>query len=360
MDKIVVDIPGKSYPIYFTGSFLNIPSFLEENLNNAQKALIVCDSNVYKLFEDEVFKICKKVFKKLEVFVFFAGEASKNLETIKGMYALMLKSGLDRNSCVIALGGGVAGDMAGFAAATYMRGIDFVQIPTTLLADVDSSVGGKVGVDFSNSKNIIGAFYQPKFVYINVSVLSTLPAREFSAGLAEVIKYGASYSKELYKYVILNKEKLKALDEDVLKETIKKCCAIKAEIVAKDEKESGLREILNFGHTIGHAVESASGFNYLHGECVSIGMVAVFYISMRMGLVSGTEAESLKNLLSFFDLPLKAEGLNIDDVYELLFHDKKTRDNKIKFILPNGLGKYIKSDEIAEALIRDAIAYVLK
>jgi len=360
MDKIVVDIPDKSYSIYFSTSFLDIPFLIKENLGNVQKGLIVCDCNVYKLFGDEVFEICQTVFKTLEIFVFSAGEDSKNLETIKDMYALMLNSGLDRNSCVIALGGGVTGDMAGFAAATYMRGIDFIQLPTTLLADVDSSVGGKVGVDFLNAKNIIGAFYQPKLVYINISALSTLSRREFSAGLAEVIKYGASYSKELYNYIDLNKEKLKDMNEDVLKETIKKCCEIKAEIVAKDEKESDLREILNFGHTIGHAIESASGFNYLHGECVSIGMTAAFYISMQMGLVSRAEIESLKNLLNFFDLPLKAEGMDIKNIYELLFKDKKTRNNKIKFILPRGKGKYIKSDEVPEALIKDAIAYVLK
>ena len=272
-----------------------------------------------------------------------------------------MENHFDRKCAVAGLGGGVAGDMAGFVAATYMRGIEFIQIPTSLLAEVDSSVGGKTGVDFCGSKNIIGAFYQPSFVYINIDTLKTLPKREFSAGMAEVIKYGIILSKNFYNFISENREKIKNMDIDTMTEVIAKCCEFKAFVVSNDEKEKGMRAILNYGHTIGHAVESLKEFELIHGECVGIGMVAAMKISCDRGVITEKDLDEFEELLTYFDIPVKTKGLIPEDVYSQMFNDKKVSDSKINFVLVDDeIGKSYVTSEISKGEIIKAISYVVE
>lgn len=360
MDLIRVNTNTSSYPIYFENSFDNLLSAFEENNLFGRKVCIVADSNTYRLYSDEVSNILKNSFKEVYIFKFEAGEQSKNLITIQDMYDFFLANHLDRKSIIVALGGGVVGDMAGFAAATYMRGINFVQIPTSLLAQVDSSVGGKVGVDFKGTKNIIGAFYQPNFVYINVNTLKTLPKKEFSAGMAESLKYGMIVSKDYYEYIVLNKDKILDMNEADLKYIIKCACEFKADIVNKDEKESGLREILNFGHTIGHAVETLLEFKLVHGECVSIGMVAATYISYKRGNITKQELDDLETILNYFKLPTQIRGIDSNDIYNQMFLDKKVSNNVLSFVLLNKIGDVFRTKDITKNEILEAIDYILE
>lgn len=360
MDSIRVYAESKEYPIYFSDGFEDLAAVCEETGLSKGKAFIITDSNVGKMYLEEVEAQLKKHFADVESIVFEAGERNKNIYTMSELYSGLLSKRAERKSVVFALGGGVCGDMAGFAAATYLRGIKFVQIPTSLLAQVDSSVGGKVGIDFKHGKNMIGAFYQPEYVYINVSTLKTLSEREFKAGIAEVIKYGPIYSPAFYDYVWENKEAIKALEPEYLKEIIKKSCEIKADVVSKDEKESGLREILNFGHTIGHAVESVMDFKLLHGECVAIGMSAAMEISVKRRYISCFEAEAFRELLKFFDLELTVEGTDVDKVYCQMFMDKKVKNNRISFVLIKKFGETIRTENVRKKEIKEAVNYILR
>ena len=360
MKSVTVNTELKNYDIDFRKGFNDILETVKKSGVKGSKICIITDTNVEKLYGDEVKNILSNVFKEVYIKSFEAGEKSKNLDTISEMYKFLLEKRFDRKCVVAGLGGGVCGDMAGFVAATYMRGIDFVQIPTTLLAQVDSSVGGKVGVDFLNSKNIIGAFYQPSFVYINTDTLHSLPEREFSAGLAEVIKYGIILSDDFYRFIIDNKENIKSKDTEIMTEIIAKCCEFKAYVVSKDEKESGMRAILNYGHTIGHAIETLKEFELIHGECVGIGMVAAMKIGCGRGQVSEKDIEELKEILTFFNIPVKTSGLSPEDVYNQMFLDKKVSDNKINFILTENIGNaYVTSDVTKDEII-NAISYVLE
>lgn len=356
MENIIVSTPTEKYPICFKNKFDDLINFMS-NFKNS-KVCILTDLNVEKLYVNEIKEILKDNF-EVYVYSFEAGEKSKNLDKISEFYKFFLENHFDRKSVIIGLGGGVVGDMAGFSAATYMRGVNFIQIPTTLLAQVDSSVGGKVGVDFSGTKNIIGAFYQPKFVYINVNTLKSLPDREFSAGMAEVIKYGMIMSKDFYNYIKENKKKIKDKDEDELSKMIKKCCEFKAEVVSKDEKEKGMRAILNFGHTIGHSVESLKEFELIHGECVGIGMVAALKILVDRGILTQKELNEFEELLLYFNIPIKTKGIKVEDVYNQMFLDKKVSNNKINFVLLEEIGKAYISNDINKSEFLNAINYIL-
>lgn len=359
MERLFVDTPGGNYPILIDRGFEGLGEAVGGVIKKCGSAVIISDSNVAPLYAAEVKNELEKIFEKVCVFSFQAGEKSKHLGTIREIYEFMLGNRLDRGSCVFGLGGGVCGDMAGFAAATFMRGIDFIQIPTTLLSQVDSSVGGKVGVDFNGVKNIIGAFYQPKLVYINTDTLNTLPSREFSAGMAEVIKYGPIFSPELYDFLEERKAEIKAGSILDITKVIKDCCAVKAAVVNEDEKESGLREILNFGHTIGHAVETLKEFELIHGECVAIGMAAAMKISADKGYVTGKDVERFENLLKYFELPIRVSGLRVEEIYSTLFLDKKARNNKIGFVLIEKIGTPLRTKELTEEEIKRGISYII-
>lgn len=356
MDKLYVDLGENSYNIEFTDSFSELCGAMAE-IGAPKKLLIVTDTNVERLYADEVSKILKDGGYDVAVYTFEAGEQNKNMASILGICRACVENKLDRSSMIVALGGGVVGDMAGFAAAIYMRGIRFVQIPTTLLAQSDSSVGGKTGIDFENGKNILGAFHQPKLVYINVSTLKTLPEEQFVSGMGEVIKHGLIRDADFFDYLAQNSKKIKSLDTETLIRMAKTNCTIKAEVVMNDERENGLRAILNFGHTIGHAVEAGSNFTKTHGECVGIGMIGAEYIAQKRGMIS-------VGMLSETEEVLEKYGFKITDlpsgdiVWELMQKDKKKLDGLLKFILPVKKGEVVSVKDISRSEISAAIDYL--
>lgn len=358
--ELNVTAKTNEYPIIIKDSFDGLPEAFERVGLTGRKLCIISDSNVAPLYLDTIKGILEGRFLKVVGYTFQAGENSKNLGVINDFYDFFIKEQLDRRSVLVALGGGVVGDMTGFAAATYMRGIPFVQVPTTLLAQVDSSVGGKTGVDYKGNKNMVGAFYQPHFVYINTSTLKTLPKREFSAGMAEAVKHGYIIDREYLKYIMENRAAISALEHDAMAKVVYGSCKCKACVVDRDEKESGLREILNFGHTFGHAVETLSDFKLIHGECVAIGMAAGLYFSMKRGTITEEDLRMAEELMTYFNLPVRAEGFNVDDIFKQMFYDKKTKDGKLNIVTLNKIGSAYTEKNATDDEVRVAINYIVE
>ncbi|SFV58719.1 3-dehydroquinate synthase [hydrothermal vent metagenome] len=280
------------------------------------------------------------------------GEQYKTLETVENILNECFEHKLDRKSMLIAFGGGVIGDMTGFTASLYQRGIDFIQIPTTLLSQVDASVGGKTGVNNKYGKNLIGAFYQPKAVYIDPAFLKTLPAREFSAGVAEIVKMAVMFDRDYFDFLM----EADLSEEEVLKEAIRRSVELKAWVVNQDEKEAGIRAVLNYGHTFGHVVENETGYTtYLHGEAVAIGMVMANALAVELGLMSEAEAARIRTLLERSSLPTDYVIGNVNDFYEHFFLDKKSANNSIKFILPQGIGGHRIVQDIDETVVKNVL-----
>ena len=344
MDICMVKTSDKTYPIYLEDTFDNLADALAKAGLQNRRAVIVTDSNVAPLYLDAVKAQLGGVAAGIGAFVFPAGEESKTLATIGEMYACFMDEALDRKSFIVALGGGVTGDMAGFAAATYMRGIPFVQIPTTLLSQVDSSVGGKTGVDFRTAKNIIGAFYQPELVYINTSTLRTLPREQVVSGMGEVVKHGLILDAAYFAETLAAADAIAALDTAAMQRVVNGSCRIKASVVAQDEKESGLREILNYGHTFGHAVESLCRFALPHGHCVALGMVCAMRYAVEARMFAEADMQTAVDALTRFGLPTQLPaglpgGLpSLEDVYTSMLSDKKTKNRKLHLVLPTGIG----------------------
>ena len=281
------------------------------------------------------------------------GESYKTLETVENILNECFEHKLDRKSLLIAFGGGVIGDMTGFTASLYQRGIDFIQIPTTLLSQVDASVGGKTGVNNKYGKNLIGAFYQPKAVYIDPTFLETLPSREFAAGVAEVVKMAVMFDKDFFHYL----EGADLNNIETIKEMIAKSVSLKAWVVNQDEKEAGIRAVLNYGHTFGHVVENETNYTtYLHGEAVAIGMVMANALAIELGLFTQEEADAVKAFLVSANLPTEYIIKNVDDFYEHFFLDKKSARGSIKFILPHGMGNYKMVSDIDEDIVKKVLA----
>jgi 3-dehydroquinate synthase len=286
---------------------------------------------------------------QLDVVMIPDGEEYKTLETIENILNELFEHKLDRKSLLIAFGGGVIGDMTGFTASLYQRGIDFIQVPTTLLSQVDASVGGKTGVNNKYGKNLIGAFYQPKAVYIDPVFLKTLPPREFAAGIAEIVKMAVMFDKSYFDFL----QEADLSDEEVLKEAIRRSVELKAWVVNQDEKEAGIRAVLNYGHTFGHVVENETNYTtYLHGEAVAIGMVMANALAVKLGLFREEEAQKVKVLLERSSLPTQYNIKDVDAFYEHFFLDKKSANNSIKFILPNGMGNYKIVTDIDESIVK--------
>lgn len=357
MENLFVNLGENSYDILLTDSFLGLPKALER-INAPKKLLIVTDSNVEKLYGEEVNNLLSQNGYGCDLYAFKAGEENKNMDSILGICKACIEHKMDRKSMIIALGGGVVGDMAGFAAAIYMRGIDFVQIPTTLLSQSDSSVGGKTGIDFMESKNILGAFHQPKLVYINVGTLKTLSEEQFVSGMGEVIKHGVIRDADFFDYLEKNSEKVKALESETLIKMDKINCSIKADVVEKDEKEMGLRAILNFGHTIGHAVESAYGFKMTHGECVGIGMIGAAYIAYKRAMIGNEDLKRIENILSMYNFKTRVKLPEKEEVFEFMQKDKKKIEGKLKFVLPIKIGDVTQVTDITKEEIFDAFDYI--
>ncbi len=355
--NVAIKAEGRSYLIVFEEDFSTLPKRIKE-IKKLSKILIVTDSNVDEFYGEEVQNLLSSNGFDVNKFVFEAGEKQKHLDTISDIYNACHEYKLDRSSAILALGGGVTGDIAGFAAASYMRGIQFIQVPTTLLAQSDSSVGGKVGVDYKGTKNIIGAFHQPMLVYMNLSSLKTLPTREYIAGLAEVVKHGIIYDFSFFEFIEENIDKILNIDMETLKFLVRKNCYIKSQVVEQDEKEQGLRAILNFGHTIGHGIESVFDFSLIHGECVAIGMNGAAYIALKKGLISDDEYERIISLVKRTGLPIQVEDIDVECVYEEMLKDKKKVKDEIKFILPTTIGNVMQTTEVSRKEIVEALKYI--
>ena len=348
--KLLVKREGDfHYPICFEENFSNLAQAIREEGLMDRKICIVTDSNVGPLYKSAVEEALRKVSSDISVFTFEAGEKNKNLDTVSSLYQELIQNGLDRKSLLVALGGGVVGDLTGFGAATYLRGIDFIQIPTTLLAQVDSSVGGKTGVDFQQYKNMVGAFHQPRLVYMNLSTLTTLPAEQFACGMGEILKTGLICDGEFFRFVCREQESIKALDMKLIAAMVRRCCEIKAGVVERDPKEQGERALLNLGHTVGHAVEKLKNFTLLHGQCVGAGLVAAAYLSMKRGLLNEQEYQEICRGCADYDLPIHVDGLIPQDVLAATKKDKKMEQGHIKFILMDGIGKSFIDKTVTDA-----------
>ena len=334
---------GDSYDIVIEPDFIKLADKLSEVFAACNKYLLVFDSNTDRYFKAKILDTLSAIDKMVYSFTFEAGEENKNLSTVEKLYVELIEKKFERNDVILAVGGGVVGDLAGFTAATYLRGIRFAQIPTTLLAMSDSSVGGKTGVDFLSYKNMVGAFHQPKLVYMNIDSLTSLPEREYLSGMAEIIKYGYIYDRDFLNYLRENTDKILAKDYSSLEYIIFHSCRIKKEVVEKDPLEEGLRAILNYGHTIGHAVEKLMEFKLLHGECVALGMISAARIALGRGLVSEKEFEEMKKILSEYKLyrtiSFAKVSFSKEDVLAATKSDKKMQGGRIKFILTAEIGR---------------------
>lgn len=363
MSKLIsVSYEGKPcYDIMLEQDFLKLPdAFLSLGYSKGQKACIVTDSNLAALHLPDLEKKLEAIFGRVISFVFPAGEEHKNLDTVQKLYQNLIEHYFDRHDVLIAFGGGVTGDLTGFAAATYLRGIDFVQIPTSLLSQVDSSIGGKTGVDFSRYKNMVGAFYQPRLVYMNLSLLHTLPKEQFISGMGEILKHGLIRSADYFEWILQREADIIRLAPDALEEMIYGSCRIKRGVVERDPKEKGERALLNFGHTIGHAIEKLSGFQLFHGQCVSIGMAAACRISRDQGHISDEECERILKALRRFGLPVSASGLLAEDILSASKSDKKMVAGKIKFILLKSVGDAYVNPDLSDQQILSGIVSVLE
>lgn len=347
------------YPIIFNDSYDGIAELLCSLNLKGRKLCLVSDSNVAPLYAETVAGLLEKEGFFCVSFVFTAGEASKNLDTVSRLYEFLIEHSFDRNDALLALGGGVTGDLTGFAAATYLRGVRFIGMPTSLLSMVDSSIGGKTGVDYKAYKNMVGAFYQPSAVYINVSALHTLPEREFLAGLGEVVKHGFILDKSYHNFLRENTEKILAKDAETLNAMIYQSLCIKRDVVERDPKEKGDRALLNFGHTIGHAVEKMNEFALLHGECVSVGMVAAAELSVMRGVLSREEANEVTALLMNFGMMTTVSVLEREAFLSVCHRDKKADGAKIKFVLLKGIGEAYIDSEVSDEEIWTAFQTII-
>ena len=350
-----VELASRSYDIVIGVDVLDAGSSWEGLGEQDALALIVTNTTVAPLYADRVARRLRPSFAEVGVLALADGEAFKVWNSVEAIVDELLRRGADRRATVVALGGGVVGDLAGFAAACYMRGVDCVQVPTTLLAQVDSSVGGKTAINHPHGKNMIGAFHQPRRVIADIATLNTLPRREFIAGLAEVIKYGAIADERFFAWMETNLGALLAGDAGALGHAVESSARIKAQVVSADERESGARELLNFGHTFGHAIEAGLGFGtWLHGEAVGCGMVLGAKAACRLGLVSAEEAGRIERLIAAAGLPVVPPPLATDRWLELMRHDKKARGGAIRLVLPDGAGSG-RTVAVEESLIRSVI-----
>lgn len=357
MEKIRVELAERSYDIYIGSGTLGRLGETLGLFRLSPKIAMVSNPTVLSLYGTRVSDSILQAGFDLITVTIPDGEEFKDLSWVQRIYDELLRHRLDRLSALLALGGGVIGDITGFAASTYMRGIPYIQIPTTLLAQVDSSVGGKTGVNHRLGKNMIGTFWQPSIVWIDTDTLKTLPQRQLLAGLAEVIKYGIIRDEELFIFLEHNREKILNLDPEALTHIIMRSCEIKADVVSKDERESGLRAILNFGHTIGHAIETATGYTrFLHGEAVAIGMHLEAKLSHILGITDSRHVEKIKRLLDAYGLPAEIPSdILIEDLISSMKLDKKAVAGELKIVLLERIGKVIIQRGIGERAIRDSL-----
>lgn len=347
---------NKPYSIYINSDYSSLAEKIRELYENKNKACIITDSNVAKLYLEKLKDELKDTFINITEFVFDAGEENKNLDTVQKAYEVLTENKFNRKDVLIALGGGVTGDLTGFVAATYMRGIDFIQVPTTLLSQVDSSIGGKTGVDFKQYKNMVGAFKMPRLVYINTDVLNTLPANQFSSGMAEILKAGLLKDGSFYEWTINNFLEINEHDKDVLAEMIERSVNIKRIVVEKDPFEQGDRALLNLGHTAGHAIEKYMDFKLLHGECVALGTIVAAYISWKRNMLSMEDFYEIRDMFVPFNLPISVDSIDADEIVRLTKFDKKSENGFVKFILLKKIGKACIVNDVTDDELKEAVA----
>ncbi|AIQ64628.1 3-dehydroquinate synthase [Paenibacillus stellifer] len=362
MRRIQVSLGERSYPIVIGSGLLDGIAELcgEAGFPVRSSLLVVSDNSVAPLYLDGLTAKLEEGGYKVVTHIIPAGEASKSLTVYEEVMTTAIKAGLDRHSAVLALGGGVVGDLAGFVAATYMRGIGFLQIPTTILAH-DSSVGGKVAVNHPLAKNMIGAFYQPKMVVYDLDTLATLPPRDVRSGLAEVIKHGLILDREFAYWCREHAAELLSLQPEALGYALERGCAIKADVVGEDEREHGLRAILNLGHTIGHAIEAVGGYGtFLHGEAISIGMAGSALVAAKLGRPQSLYEETV-SMLTALELPVTLPAqYSVDDIIEAMMHDKKFKEGRITFIVPDEIGAVSIVEGVEESVIREVVGQLKK
>jgi 3-dehydroquinate synthase len=359
-NRLTVNYQNKPcYDILFERSFDAISDEIINLGFKNRRIAIVTDTNVGKLYGQELLNTLKEVSDNIVIYEIPAGEENKQLSEIEKIYEFLAGKLFDRHDLLVALGGGVVGDMCGFCAATYLRGIAFVQVPTTLLAQTDSSIGGKTGVDLNGIKNMVGAFYMPRLVYMNLSTLSTLDDRQYASGFAEVMKHGLIKDQDFYVYLIENMYEIGDRDLDVLSEMIRRSCEIKKMVVEKDPTEKGDRALLNFGHTLGHAIEKHKNFTMTHGECVALGCVAAAFISYKRNLLSTDEYYEIRDMFVPFNLPISIEDVDKEAVLDITKSDKKADSDKIKFILLKKIGKAFIDDTVTRQEMSDALDEII-
>jgi len=339
MKRIEINIPGKKYPVFLgKNTFTNLLKIIKQEKLN-ENIFLVVDNKVFEFYRKTIFRFFNSLTKKKHCLVIDVSEKNKSYKTLNEIYSALIDNHFGRDTLIVSIGGGITGDIAGFAAATFTRGVQYINIPTTLLSMVDSSVGGKTGINFGNTKNIIGSFYQPKFVLIDTAFLKTLPKDEIVCGLGEIVKYGFLIDDDYLNYVKNNLTKIKKLESRLLEETIETCVNFKAGVVKKDEfEESGLRKILNLGHTFAHAIEVEQKHKIKHGQAVIAGLSCALHLSNKLNLLSDKKLEKYLSLIIMFIDDIKIEKYNTSKLYEIMRRDKKNKVDKIKFVLLSNAG----------------------
>lgn len=360
MTIVPVELGARRYEIHVGSGILpKLPEFLQAG-DFSHSLVVISDHQVAPLYLDGLCAQLRAAGMRAQSITVPAGEAAKSLSTYETIVDKMVEFGAARDWGVVALGGGMVGDLAGFVAATYMRGIDFIQVPTTLLAQVDASIGGKVGVNLAAGKNLIGAFHQPRLVWIDTAVLRTLPERELLSGFAEVVKYGIIADAELFRYCEANVGGLLRLQPPVINHLVSRSCEIKAQVVCEDEQEHGVRAILNFGHTIGHAIEAAFAFEHIrHGEAIFWGMLIEARIALLSNLIEAEEFARIAGFLARIPLKQSIEGIDTTKITTAILRDKKKKDGKIRFVLPTQIGQVTIVEDIAPTILEQAITFAL-
>jgi 3-dehydroquinate synthase len=355
--KVRLRNEDNEYPIIISMGLIGNIVELIKDIYSGEKIFIISDKNVNKYYGEKVEGILKKAGYKICNFIIPPGEESKNRVYLEKGYELLISNNFQRDNLILALGGGVVGDLGGFLAATYMRGLSLIHVPTSLLAQVDSSVGGKTAINHPAVKNLIGTFYHPGTVIIDPSLLSTLAERELITGMAEVIKYALITDSSLFNYLLINKDNIYNLEAEPITHIIKRSCSIKARIVEEDQKEKGIRALLNFGHTVGHSLEAVSNYKrYTHGEAVAIGMIAASRLSYEIGKLNFRDLEKIEEIIKLYSLPVKFQnGEDIGLIMERLYHDKKIINNRLRWILLEEIGKSFIETNLDESLIKQVL-----
>lgn len=362
MSKLIT-VHEKGNPLYditIERDYARLAHVLKKLDIKNHKICIVTDSHVEPLYAQEVLEIAREVSDYVMIFTFPAGEQSKTLDVVEDLYEQLIQAHFDRKDILLALGGGVVGDMAGYAAANYLRGIRVVQLPTSLLAMVDSSIGGKTGVDFRGYKNMIGAFHQPSAVYMNLAALQTLTEEQYFSGFGEILKHGLIQDMQYFRFIETHLEALNQKNLEALEEVVAGSCQIKRQVVEEDPTEQGRRAILNFGHTLGHAIEKLMNFRMLHGNCVSVGMAAAAALSLQRGYITAQDYDMIRHSLQTLHLPVQIAGLQADEILCVSKNDKKMNAGQIRFILLERMGHAMMADDVTEQEMLHALESVIQ